>query len=72
MLFNWIFINFSIVPITNLSGWKDEATAWSYDWSQAAEALATRPEKGATFSGAHGLSCLRWHNWPDRAGRRID
>jgi hypothetical protein len=25
------------MPITNLSGWKDEATAWSYDWSAIAE-----------------------------------
>ena len=25
------FVNYAIVPITNLSGWKDEATAWSYE-----------------------------------------
>jgi 4-amino-4-deoxy-L-arabinose transferase-like glycosyltransferase len=45
-----IFVNYSIVPITNLSGWKDEATAWSYDWSAAAkEVEAARGKYNAGF-----------------------
>ncbi len=36
-----IFVNYAVMPITNVTGWRDEATAWSYDWSQAAEAVAT-------------------------------
>ncbi|MEO7221969.1 MAG: glycosyltransferase family 39 protein [Devosia sp.] len=45
-----IFVNYSTMPITNLSGWKDEATAWSYDWSAAAELVeAARKEHNAGF-----------------------
>jgi len=34
-----IFINYAIVPITNVSGWKDEASGWSYGWAPTAEAV---------------------------------
>ena len=43
------FVNYAIVPITNLSGWKDEATAWSYDWTaiaQKVEAARTTYDAG--------------------------
>ncbi len=40
-----IFVNYSIVPVTNVSGWKDEATAWSYDWSATADAVDAAREK---------------------------
>ena len=40
-----IFVNFSIMPITNVSGWRDEATAWSYDWSAAAQSVEAAREK---------------------------
>ncbi len=40
-----IFVNYAIVPITNVSGWRDEATAWSYDWSAAARAVEAAREK---------------------------
>jgi 4-amino-4-deoxy-L-arabinose transferase-like glycosyltransferase len=33
-----VFINYSIVPITDVDGWKDEASAWSYGWSDVAAA----------------------------------
>jgi 4-amino-4-deoxy-L-arabinose transferase-like glycosyltransferase len=39
-----IFVNYAVMPITNVTGWRDEATAWSYDWSQAAEAVAAARE----------------------------
>jgi 4-amino-4-deoxy-L-arabinose transferase-like glycosyltransferase len=35
-----VFINYSVVPITNVDGWRDEATAWSYGWPTIAEAVA--------------------------------
>ena len=45
-----MFVNYSIMPITNLSGWRDEATAWSYDWSAAADAVtAAREQYDAGF-----------------------
>jgi 4-amino-4-deoxy-L-arabinose transferase-like glycosyltransferase len=34
-----VLVNYAIMPITNISGWKDEATAWSYDWLGAAQAV---------------------------------
>ena len=40
-----MLVNFAFVPITNLSGWKDEATAWSYDWSTVAQAVETARDK---------------------------
>jgi 4-amino-4-deoxy-L-arabinose transferase-like glycosyltransferase len=40
-----IFVNYAITPLTNLSGWRDEATAWSYDWSTIAEAVEAAREK---------------------------
>jgi hypothetical protein len=44
------FVNYAVVPITNVSGWKDEATAWSYDWSAAAQMVETaRKEHAAGF-----------------------
>lgn len=43
-------VNYAFVPISNLSGWRDEATAWSYDWSAAAQLVETaRKEHGADF-----------------------
>jgi 4-amino-4-deoxy-L-arabinose transferase-like glycosyltransferase len=40
-----IFVNYSVTPLTNLSGWRDEATAWSYDWSAVAEAVEQARDK---------------------------
>lgn len=34
-----IFVNYSIVPLSDIRGWADEATAWSYDWDQVAAAV---------------------------------
>ncbi len=36
-----IFINYSVVPVTDVSGWRDEATAWSYGWDEVAAATAS-------------------------------
>ena len=44
------FVNYAIMPITNLSGWKDEATAWSYDWSAIAQKVeAARTKYDVAF-----------------------
>ena len=40
-----ILVNYAVMPLTDLSGWKDEATAWSYDWSTAATAVEQAREK---------------------------
>jgi 4-amino-4-deoxy-L-arabinose transferase-like glycosyltransferase len=48
-----IFVNYAIVPITNVSGWKDEATGWSYGWTDIATAAeAARVEYQAGFVAA--------------------
>ena len=39
------FVNYAIVPITNVSGWRDEATAWSYDWTATAAAVKAAEAK---------------------------
>jgi hypothetical protein len=45
-----MFVNYAIVPISNLSGWKDEATAWSYDWTAVAQAVeSARQEHNVGF-----------------------
>jgi hypothetical protein len=45
-----IFVNYAIVPITNVGTWRDEATAWSYDWSAIATAVeAARDEYNPGF-----------------------
>ncbi len=33
------FVNYSIMPMTDVRGWGDEATAWSYGWSDVATAV---------------------------------
>lgn len=33
------FVNYSVVPMTPVSKWKDEATAWSYGWEPVASAV---------------------------------
>ena len=45
-----LFVNYSIMPITDVRGWGDEATAWSYGWSDVAEAIAAaRAEHSVGF-----------------------
>ena len=34
------FVNYAVTPLTNVSGWGDEATAWSYGWEPTAQAVA--------------------------------
>lgn len=33
------FVNYSILPLTDVQGWRDEATGWSYGWSPTAAAV---------------------------------
>lgn len=33
------FINYGVVPLTDVKGWRDEATGWSYGWSSTAAAV---------------------------------
>jgi 4-amino-4-deoxy-L-arabinose transferase-like glycosyltransferase len=48
-----IFVNYAIVPITDVGGWRDEATAWSYGWSEAAVAARdAAAANNATFIAA--------------------
>jgi 4-amino-4-deoxy-L-arabinose transferase-like glycosyltransferase len=48
-----IFVNYAVIPITNVEGWRDEATAWSYGWIDlAAAANAAKSEHGAGFVAA--------------------
>ena len=35
------FVNYAVVPITDVDGWRDEATAWSYGWQPTADAVKT-------------------------------
>ena len=35
----FIFINYTITPLTNVDGWRDGATAWSYGWGPTVAAL---------------------------------
>jgi 4-amino-4-deoxy-L-arabinose transferase-like glycosyltransferase len=45
-----IFVNYAIVPVTNLGSWRDEATGWSYDWSAVVQKIeAARIEHSAGF-----------------------
>ncbi len=47
------FVNYAIVPLSNVDGWRDQATAWSYGWSEVADAAhAARAEHGAGFVAA--------------------
>jgi 4-amino-4-deoxy-L-arabinose transferase-like glycosyltransferase len=47
------FVNYAIVPLTNVEGWRDQATAWSYGWSEVADAArAAKAEHGAGFVAA--------------------
>jgi hypothetical protein len=34
------FINYAITPLTPVAAWRDEATAWSYGWSDIAAAVS--------------------------------
>jgi 4-amino-4-deoxy-L-arabinose transferase-like glycosyltransferase len=34
------FVNYAVTPLTDVSGWGDEATAWSYGWEPTAQAVA--------------------------------
>ena len=34
-----LFINYGVTPLTNVDGWRDEATAWSYGWGPTAQAV---------------------------------
>lgn len=48
-----IFVNYSVTPITDVSGWRDEATAWSYGWSEVAAAtLQAREDFDVGFVAA--------------------
>ncbi len=48
-----LFVNYAIVPITDVDGWRDEATAWSYGWSEVADAArAAQAAHGAGFVAA--------------------
>jgi hypothetical protein len=45
-----LFVNYAIVPLTNLGSWRDEATGWSYDWTEVAQKIeAARVEHNAGF-----------------------
>lgn len=48
-----VLVNYAFVPITDMGGWKDEATAWSYDWSRTAQTVeAARAEHPVGFVAA--------------------
>ena len=48
-----LFVNYAIMPITDVAGWRDQATAWSYGWPDVAQAVAAaRSEHGAGFVAA--------------------
>ena len=48
-----VFINYSVVPLTDVNGWRDEATAWSYGWNDVARAVETaRQENPVSFVAA--------------------
>jgi 4-amino-4-deoxy-L-arabinose transferase-like glycosyltransferase len=48
-----LFVNYAIVPLTDVEGWRDGATAWSYGWTDvAAAANAARAEHGVGFVAA--------------------
>jgi 4-amino-4-deoxy-L-arabinose transferase-like glycosyltransferase len=33
------FVNYAIMPLTDVQGWRDEATGWSYGWAPTAAAV---------------------------------
>ena len=35
----FIFVNYAIVPLTNVNGWRDNATGWSYGWGPTVAAI---------------------------------
>jgi hypothetical protein len=46
----FMLVNYSFVPLTDVQGWRDEATAWIYGWEQTAAAVdAAGAEHGADF-----------------------
>ena len=48
-----VFVNYSVVPLTDVNGWRDEATAWSYGWNDVARAVETaRKENVVSFVAA--------------------
>jgi 4-amino-4-deoxy-L-arabinose transferase-like glycosyltransferase len=43
-------INYALVPLTDVEGWRDEATAWSYGWADTAWAVRqAQADTGAGF-----------------------
>jgi hypothetical protein len=51
------FVNYAIVPLTNVEGWRDVATAWSYGWTDTAAAVrAAEQSTGASFVATPGYT----------------
>jgi 4-amino-4-deoxy-L-arabinose transferase-like glycosyltransferase len=47
---SFVTVNFSFLPLTDIEGWRDEATAWAYGWEEAAAAVTEEKAKsGASF-----------------------
>jgi 4-amino-4-deoxy-L-arabinose transferase-like glycosyltransferase len=47
------FVNYAIMPLTDVQGWRDEATGWSYGWAPTAAAVrATRADHAVGFIAA--------------------
>lgn len=46
-------VNYAVVPLTDVRGWRDEATAWAYGWGPTAAAVASaRAEHQVGFVAA--------------------
>jgi 4-amino-4-deoxy-L-arabinose transferase-like glycosyltransferase len=46
-------VNYAVVPLTDVQGWRDEATGWSYGWSATAAAVeAARADHAVGFIAA--------------------
>lgn len=37
----FMLVNYSVTPLTDVQGWKDEATGWAYGWDETAAAVRT-------------------------------
>ncbi|HEY9009670.1 MAG TPA: glycosyltransferase family 39 protein [Devosia sp.] len=49
----FMLVNYAFVPLTDVQGWRDEATGWIYGWDETAAAVdAARAEHGADFVAA--------------------
>lgn len=50
LFLGFTLVNYAIVPLTDVEGLRDEATAWVYGWEETAAAVAAaRSEHGAGF-----------------------